>query len=219
MQKLKIEIEDLFQNGIKVDMKQDKTQLLMSPPTREIYLKNTTNYIDAAVAILIYKKDDGFYFPLIKRASNDKDKHSGQISLPGGKFESADYNLLDCSKRELQEEIGVNTEKISYIAELNELLIPVSNFKVHPFIFLSDSLPNFSIQTSEVKELLEIKFEDLANNKNSKIGEVELTNGFKLGNVPYFLLNSHKIWGATAMILSEFKNVCTKLKTFQNKER
>ena len=216
MENLKVEINNLFQNGFKTELKRDKIQMHMSPPARDIYLKNATYYTDAAVAILIYRKNGNWFFPLIERASNNRDRHSGQISLPGGKFESSDIDLLNCSVRELKEEIGVDSSEIEFLAELNELLIPVSNFKVHPYIFSTKYLPNFNIQQSEVKNLIEIKLNDLIDNKNSEIGEIELANGVKLQNVPYFFLNSHKIWGATAMILNEFKNVCIKLKTIKS---
>lgn len=44
----------------------------------------------------------------VKRASSTRDKYSGNIAFPGGKFEKADKNSLNTSIRETQEEIGLN---------------------------------------------------------------------------------------------------------------
>ncbi|MEZ4906230.1 MAG: CoA pyrophosphatase [Saprospiraceae bacterium] len=214
------EFSNYFKGFFNSDMKDtlalEKVQLIMSPPSRDLLLKSASKYTDAAVAVMIYKKNDDFYFPLIKRTSNNNDKHSGQISLPGGKFELADENLLNCSMRELEEEIGVESTKLTHIGDLNELLIPVSSFKVYPFVFYTEEIPEFTLQKSEVKELLEIRIKDLLANTNCVSGKVELNNGMIIDNTPYFQLNSNKIWGATAMILNEFKNVCSKMKTFHN---
>lgn len=192
----------------------EKAQHEMSPPYRFDLLKNELDYKDASVAILMYKKDNEYFFPLIKRTSgNHNDKHRGQISLPGGKFDKSDFDLSECALRELREELGIGMDHIKPLGHLSELLIPVSNFRVHPFIFFSEETPVFNPQIEEVQYVLEINLDDLLEPSNIKKGEIILESGLRLDNIPYFQLNDHKIWGATAMILNEFKNVCLKLKT------
>jgi len=51
----------------------------------------------------------------IKRASNERDTHSGQISFPGGKLDGSENDYEGCI-REVQEEIGFDlTDKESFL--------------------------------------------------------------------------------------------------------
>lgn len=189
-------------------------QVQMIPPGRPKGFPKDKNYIDSAVTILLSKRGNDIYFPLIQRTSNNQnDKHKGQISLPGGKYESVDKTLLNCALRELEEELGVDKSQVNILGELTELYIPVSNFKVQPYVVFSENNFNFVPQPKEVEYILEISLKDLLDNKNLKKGKIDLESGMQLQNVPYFDLNEHVIWGATAMILNEFKNVISNIKT------
>ena len=186
----------------------------MAPINRQLKYPDKNNYSYSAVALLLYEKDDELYFPLIKRTSHNKnDKHRGQISLPGGKYDKEDQTLLNCAMRELEEELGVDKTNISTLGELTKLFIPVSSFMVQPFVFYSDNYSHFAAQESEVEYILEVKLKDLLDDRNVKKGEIELISGRKINDIPYFNLNNHIIWGATAMILNEFKNVAISYKT------
>jgi len=189
-------------------------QFKMAPPGRpEDYpVKESVN--DSAVALVLYEKNEELHFPLIKRTSSNKnDKHKGQISLPGGKFDKEDLNLVNCAMREFEEELGIAHKYISLLGDLTDLYIPVSNFKVHPFVFYLDKKPKFRPQPSEVEYVLEIKLKDILNEKNIKTGKISQSSFSSKADVPYFDLNNHIIWGATAMILNEFKNVASGFKT------
>ena len=96
----------------------------------ELSLKAQT-YKPSAVLILLCVNHTGQTFiPLIERMSYDG-AHSGQISLPGGKFEERDINLQTTALRECEEEIGI--KGVAILGSLTELFIPVSQFKVQPF--------------------------------------------------------------------------------------
>jgi 8-oxo-dGTP pyrophosphatase MutT (NUDIX family) len=204
-------LESLFLDH-RFDLPGEFVQHEMSPPHRYDLLKYKHEYADAAVAILIYKKDNNYIFPVIKRTTGNQ-THSGQISLPGGKMDTSDNTFEECAIRELQEELGIKSENIRTVGRLTTLLIPVSNFRVHPFIFVSDEVPFFYPQQTEVEYVIEVNIKELLDDLNVKNGQIELNSGLILDNIPYFYLNSHIIWGATAMILSEFKNVCKNIKT------
>jgi len=186
----------------------------MAPIDRKLSYPNGNDYSDSAVALLLFKKENELYFPLIKRTSHNKnDKHRGQISLPGGKYDEEDKTLLNCALRELEEELGVSNDNISVLGELTKLFIPVSNFMVHPFVLFTKNENRFVPQETEVEYVLEVKLKDLLKKENIRKGEIELTSGKKIDNIPYFMLDNHVIWGATAMILNEFKNVARAYKT------
>lgn len=207
-------VDKLISNFSSLELPGLSAQLEMAPPHRHDLLRNEIDYIDASVAILLFKRSEEYFFPLIMRTShNGSDRHRGQISLPGGKFEVSDGNLEFCAQRELKEELGLYDEEIYCIGALTPLLIPVSNFKVHPYIYYIETDFEYSPQAEEVEYIIEVKIDDLVENVNSKIGEIELYSLHKLSGIPYFEFQNNKIWGATAMILSEFKNVLLNIKT------
>jgi len=165
----------------------------------------------ASTLLLLYEKEGAWYFPLIQRtsSSNPNDRHSGQIAFPGGKQEETDLDLEMTAVRETEEEIGVSAKDISILGRLTELYISVSNFMVHPFVGYLPYVPSFVRQQSEVVEVLEIPLLDLKNPVNRKRKEIRLSQGIRLKDVPYFDIQEKTIWGATAMILSEFLEVST----------
>jgi 8-oxo-dGTP pyrophosphatase MutT (NUDIX family) len=183
-------------------------QYEMAPATRERYpierLKPDT-YRKSAVMILIYSLNNHYYIPLTKRHTYDG-KHSGQISLPGGKLDEQDESLKHTALRELDEEIGIN-EHVEVIGNLTPIYIPVSNFYVEPYIGIySHGEINFSTNEREVNELIHLDLEVLKNDNIIQTEGIVHGDGYKL-KTPYFEVEGNIIWGATAMILNEFKKL------------
>jgi 8-oxo-dGTP pyrophosphatase MutT (NUDIX family) len=143
---------------------------------------------------------------LIRRQNHPKDKHSGQLSFPGGKFEPTDRKLLDTAIREANEEVGLTANDFELVGNLSPLYIPVSNFHVFPFVALSHKKVNFNIDLSEVAETLHLPLSAILTRTPQKTN-MTLSSGFNLSHVPYFPLNQHKVWGATAMILAELSYI------------
>lgn len=186
----------------------------MAPSGRSLDYPNDSKFIKSAVGLILFKKNSELYFILIKRTSfNENDKHGGQISFPGGRLDKVDSSMKNCAIREVEEELGIDTTNLSYIGKLTKLFIPVSNYMVYPFVFYTDEIDCFYPQESEVEYVLEVKLNDLFDEENVKLGEIEVISGINIKNIPYFDLNNHVIWGATAMILNEFKNVVKGFKT------
>ncbi len=132
--------------------------------------------------------------------------HSGQISLPGGKFEETDESLIYTALRESKEEIGINPLQVQIIGQLTEMYIPPSNFMVTPVVGYQSSRPVFTADAKEVAEIIEIKLDDLMDAKNRQQKKIKLSVGLSL-KVPSYCINGHIIWGATAMILSELREI------------
>ncbi len=129
-----------------------------------------------------------------------KGHHSGQISFPGGKQEPFDTGLLQTALRETREEIGVLPGQVEIQRELSRIFIPVSNFIVQPFLGISRQTLDFVIDPVEVEKVFSLDFETILNNS---LMEMMHTYFDKTYRIKAFEVNQIKIWGATAMILSE----------------
>lgn len=135
-----------------------------------------------------------------------KGVHSNQVGFPGGRVENYDKNLKHTALRETEEEVGVPKAEVRVVKKLTKLYIPPSNFWVHPYVGLIDKTPKLIPQESEVEKILEVDLEDFLDEKNLISQELS-TSYAKNIQVPAFSLNGHIVWGATAMMLSELKDL------------
>lgn len=175
--------------------------------SKEDFFPKTQNYKDASVLIcLIPNEDDKIFIPFIQRP-REKGPHSGQISLPGGKFDqNIDKEFHHTALRESEEEIGLPSDKIKILGKLTSLYIPVSNFLVHPYIGFLQKIPEFKIDKKEVEELLLFSLEEFLKPENKKYQKITIDR-FLIPvqiKVPTFSIQNKIIWGATAMIMNEF---------------
>ncbi len=165
---------------------------------------NKNNTKDSAVLILLYPHKNSLSIPFIQRPVYNG-VHSGQISLPGGKYETSDLNLKTTALRETYEEIGVVKDQIEVIGNLTPIYIPNSNFNVSPFIGVVKETPIFIPDPYEVKNIIEAPLNTLLSDNCLSSFKKEV-NGHKI-EAPYYNISGHIIWGATAMIISELKDV------------
>jgi 8-oxo-dGTP pyrophosphatase MutT (NUDIX family) len=157
-----------------------------------------------AVLILLFEEDDNLKTCFIERTTYDG-VHSGQIAFPGGKKEEGE-TLVQAALREAEEEVGVKKGDVSILGQLTELYIPPSNFLVHPFVGAISYKPSFFPEPAEVAEVVEVKVDDLSDVRYRGEKKIKLSNG-TIVETPYFNLHGKTVWGATAMIISEFLDV------------
>jgi 8-oxo-dGTP pyrophosphatase MutT (NUDIX family) len=159
----------------------------------------------AAVMMLIYPKNDKSHLALIVR-NTYPGVHSAQIGFPGGKVEIEDESLTHTALRETHEEIGIHPDKIEVIKTFTAVFIPPSNFIVAPFLGISHAELEFIEQEEEVAGIIEFPLIDFLNDKTivNKIMDTSYGNNIE---VPTFKINEHYVWGATAMMMSELKEV------------
>jgi len=185
-----------------------EAQLQLAHPARSLTAPEGITPREAGVLVLVYPTKAGEHFPLIVRTShNPKDRHRGQISLPGGKREASDASIEHTALREAEEEIGVDAGKVSVLGRLSTLYIPVSNFNVYPTVGFIEEIPSWVPQLSEVDQIIEAPLGRLHESDVVKHTERPFGDKVKLRNVPYFDLEGQIVWGATAMILSELRQV------------
>lgn len=203
---------DLLKKIQNATLEGENAHQVYSPPYRplfsyeEILAKNPKF---AAVNILLYLKNNEWYFPLMVRSTNDRDRHSGQISLPGGKKEEYDINFEETAKRETSEEMGIDIYYNRIIREMSPIYIPPSNFYVKAFVSYTKKNPQFILQETEAVELIEFPVSTLLN--LSEHPEMMVLPSSRGVEVPVINFNNYSIWGATSMILSEFSHLLKNL--------
>lgn len=190
-----------------------EAHLKMSPSERVLALDGEDYYSKnprkAAVMMLIYPKQNKTYLALIIRNSY-KGVHSSQIAFPGGKVELEDESLKHTALRETHEEIGIHPDQIEVIKTFTEIYIPPSNFLVAPFLGISKSELTFKEQIEEVAGIIELPIIDFLNDETIVIKRMDTSYGIDI-EVPTFKIKEHYVWGATAMMMSELKEVLKKV--------
>ena len=185
-------------------------QNIMSPTFRQGRLKDDscTTPRASGVLVLLYPVKNEWYIPFIQRPVYEG-VHSGQISFPGGKAEDGDKSLLHTALRETHEEIGIPPPEVNIIGQLTPLYIPKSNFNVFPYVGWLKSTPRFVPDPLEVAEVVEVPLKELL--KPSCIKNFSYQAGNLIISAPYYDAGGKKIWGATAMIISEMIEIVRKL--------
>jgi 8-oxo-dGTP pyrophosphatase MutT (NUDIX family) len=187
--------------------------ILMAPSGRQPTLSPdyyiSMNPRASAVMLLVYPRNGEATLVLTKRRTY-AGVHSAQVSFPGGKAELEDTDLEHTALRETFEEIGIASDIIRVSMRFTDLYIPPSNFLVSPFLGILDNEPVFLPADYEVAEIIELPLSMLLNDTIVQNAALE-TSYAPLAKVPAFNVYGHIVWGATAMMLSEFKEVLKKV--------
>ncbi len=199
-------IQDL-EKSLSGDLPGEEAQLKMAPMHKEAYRTVPNDHKLACVMILIFPKNKEWHLCLIERPNNNPDdKHAGQLSFPGGQLDEGDDTFEDCALREVYEEIGVAPETIGILGSLTPLYVFVSNFLVHPFVGFTNEYPSYIKQESEVTEIIEVPIKHFTRLKNKGIEDISVRE-LVLPQTPYYDVNGKRLWGATAMMMSELEHI------------
>lgn len=198
-------IIERIQNALKGPLPGRAAHLKMLPPHIRLEVNaESHNAKLSGVLLLLFPLNNSLNICFIRRPENMK-FHGGQIAFPGGRYEKTDKDIIYTAIRESHEEIGIVPEKIKILGELTPMYISVSNFYIKPVVGWYNSKPEFKVNTQEVTELITLPLNTLASHQTVRVKSVETRSG--LSGVPCYVINNHIIWGATAMILSEFLSI------------
>ncbi|MDO5981719.1 NUDIX hydrolase [Flavivirga spongiicola] len=188
----------------------ESSHFKMVPPFRRDLMEKQKEAIKkakkAGVLALFYPDiNKQTKFVLILRKTY-KGVHSAQVAFPGGKLEKQDTSLKVAAVRETFEEVGVPIDTIKVIRKLSQVYIPPSNFYVQPFFGITKHTPSFIKQDDEVETIIEIDLQHLLDDGIIITKKVSTSYSVEV-EVPAFKLNGYVVWGATAMMLSEMKDL------------
>ncbi len=127
--------------------------------------------------------------------------HSGQVAFPGGKREAEDIDDIATALREAEEEVGIPRDLPRIVGSLSPVYIPPSRYWVSPVLATLSERPVFVPDNHEVERVLEMPLSALK--LENSLLETEFLEGEKRFSSPAYHWNNHRIWGATAMMISE----------------
>jgi 8-oxo-dGTP pyrophosphatase MutT (NUDIX family) len=160
----------------------------------------------AAALVLLYPwqppgADQAVPYLVLTRRTTALRRHSGQISLPGGRHDLEDSSLLQTALRETEEELGVPPDDLTIWGRLEPEWIVVTHFLLTAFVAYTPHRPTFRPAPAEVAEVIEMPL-GLILDPGSLAEEIwELQGGPR--QVSFYRHGEHKVWGATARILSQ----------------
>ncbi len=153
-----------------------------------------------AVLVLLYPDGGDLHIPLTVRTASLR-HHSGEVSLPGGGFDADDETLDRTALREAWEELGIVSAEVEIVTALTPVWIPVSNFRITPYVGFLTQRPQFTPAPAEVAIVIEAPLATLSDPRTIR-SEHRLLRGATV-QVPYFAVGEYHVWGATALVLAQ----------------
>ncbi|MFQ6614906.1 MAG: NUDIX hydrolase [Fidelibacterota bacterium] len=176
-------------------------QTMLARPRSDLSWLKRDVFHPAAVLILFFPHRTGIRFFLTQRTTLVQ-HHKGQVSLPGGAWESGE-TLEETALRETEEEMGIPRKGVTLLGPLSPLPVPVTGFMIHPFVGVSTGEPVTNHAVDEVARIFKISLTELLDDSRVET-EVRMIRGTPF-QVPFFHFDEVKVWGATSMILAELK--------------
>jgi 8-oxo-dGTP pyrophosphatase MutT (NUDIX family) len=208
-----LEVQDIIAQ-LKIELKNplpgESAHRKMLPPDRSLELPSgIVNIKQAGVLLLLFPEDGKLKIVFIRRPSSMK-HHADQIAFPGGRLEITDKDLTQTALREASEEIGLYSDEVEIIGQLSPLYVRASNFSIQAFVGWSQNPPLFKINNNEVADIHIFAIDDLVNPGSLQNQKVNTT--FGVAEFPGYMIDDIFIWGATAMIISEFIQVYNRIR-------
>lgn len=179
--------------------------LAMAPEGRPMTPPPGVEARQAGVLVLLFPAEHGHLHLMLTRRTAHLRGHSGQISFPGGRRDPSDATFTETALRETCEELGLcAADQIEILGALTKFYIPPSNFEVQPVVAWLPGLPELRPNADEVAEVFSMPLADLL---RPEIKHVEdWTFDGQTRRIAFYMVQGHKVWGATAAMLSELEH-------------
>ena len=198
-------LKSFLKQRLQTDLPGKNAQNIMRPlPKNErknnmTYKPESDSFRNSSVLVLIitWKGEPEIMFTLRTAGI----KHGGQISFPGGGREG-DETFEETALREAHEETGLKAENVEVVGNLTDLYVNHSENMVTPVVGFLKEEQEFCANPNEVDEIFMVPISklvdtDFARTENWKLSELDY-------EIPLWDVHDVPLWGATAMMLSEF---------------
>lgn len=159
----------------------------------------------AAVLVPLLERNTYLNLLLTLRSTYDG-IHSAQVSFPGGKFEEGESEPFLVALREFEEELGIKENQVEVIGSLSPLVIPVSSMLVYPVVGWISEPFDYKPDAREVQKVIESPLYCFKKELVKRTTSI-VTNLKQPIEIPYFEIDKEKVWGATAMMISELMTI------------
>ena len=173
---------------------------------REIRKIDISGHKPSAVKMIIMNRDNSPHVLLTKRSTKVA-THKGQISFPGGVFDTEDIDIKNTAYRETFEEVGIPPDRIEYIGRFDDY-ISIFGHHVTCFIGAIEYPFEYNFNRDEIDDYVEAPLSIFANEEYDKV--LPYTYEGKTRNVYYYYFRGYEIWGLTARILTDFGRLILK---------
>ncbi|MDG1119565.1 MAG: CoA pyrophosphatase [SAR86 cluster bacterium] len=174
--------------------------------TEKIKLYSGTPPVDelrqAAVLIAVTESENPELIYTLR--SNKVGSHGGEVSFPGGMFETEDKNLQDTALRESHEETGLDRSKVNILGSI-DTVVSRFNISVTPYVGIVPSDIELNDNSDEIEACFRVPLSFLLEDKRHRNDEIN-RNG-DIFFMPAYSYDSYIIWGLTAMITVDFLNI------------
>ncbi len=161
----------------------------------------------AAVALVLLEGPQGLEILLIRRAERADDPWSGQIALPGGRYDAGDPDLEATAVRETREETGVDLSGAERLGVLDDLYPRTSTLPpvvVRPFVFALARRAAL-VPSDEVQRAFWLPLGRLSDPGVRREVTLPLRGGAR--TFPAYLVDDELIWGMTERIVTPFMDL------------
>lgn len=155
----------------------------------------------AGVLIPVIERDADDLSLLLTQRSAELKHHAGQVSFPGGGWESDDTDIVETALRETQEEVGIAARNINVIGYLHPMPT-ITGYAVTPVVGVVSGDIELRIDRTEVEYVFEVPLPFLMDPGNQKIVERDIEGNTAM--MAEYHYDGERIWGATAFIIQEF---------------
>lgn len=183
-----------------------RAQLRMAPANRvgqtpDFTHKPGIRYNSVLLALL--PNAQGELSVLLTLRSEGLKTHKGQISFPGGGIEGGESHA-QAALREAHEEVGLPPADVQLLGSLTELYVPPSNSLIFPQVGYVPYTPAFTLQAAEVAEAFLVPLVQFVDPAYRATEDRTLHDGQTYAIPQWRIHPTTPLWGATAIVMSEF---------------